>query len=388
MAEKLSWTDLRRQLAKRAGVSEKEAGSFLSALNNQIIAGLKSEQSVKINGLGTFKLQAVAPRKSVNVSTGEAIVIDGYNKVVFSPEASVKEQVEKNNGLRVTGDGLRMTGDGLQEKEAIDPLKKLGEQAEEIVGLLGELGQSPEKGRRTKDKGQRTKDDGQRTKDKGLRTKNVKKATKKHIEPVVEEVKPVEPVVEEVKTVVEEVKPVVEPKKKERKKKEPKKYHFWRDTLICVVILLMLLFGGYFFMRSQMTEWLESLKTEKVESGKGLPVTGDGLQDTETVAPIVEEPKAEKPEQVEEVKYVGFYKTEEMHKDSRLAWMAKRYYGNKIYWVYIYDANKDKLSNPNFIKTGTPIRVPKLTEEQKDTTLLSTRKTMERLKKEAEERSR
>ena len=94
MAEKLSWTELRRSLASRAGVSEKTAGIFLNAFTAQLIAGLKSDKQVKINGLGTFKLQAVSPRKSVNVSTGEEITIAGYNKVVFTPEAGVKELVE------------------------------------------------------------------------------------------------------------------------------------------------------------------------------------------------------------------------------------------------------------------------------------------------------
>ena len=81
-------------MAVRGGVSEKTAGVFLNGLINQLIAGLKSDKQVKINGLGMFKLQAVAPRKSVNVSTGEEIRIEGYNKIVFLPEAGLKELVE------------------------------------------------------------------------------------------------------------------------------------------------------------------------------------------------------------------------------------------------------------------------------------------------------
>ena len=95
MAEnKLSWTELRRALAARAGVSEKEATAFLNAFQTQLIEALKTDKQVKVNGLGTFKLQAVAPRKSVNVKTGEEITIEGYNKIAFVPEAGVKELVE------------------------------------------------------------------------------------------------------------------------------------------------------------------------------------------------------------------------------------------------------------------------------------------------------
>ena len=95
MADKLSWTELRRLLANRAGVSEKEANLFLNAFNTQIVEALKQDKQVKINGLGTFKLQSVAPRKSVNVTTGEEIIIEGYNKIAFAPEVGVKELVEK-----------------------------------------------------------------------------------------------------------------------------------------------------------------------------------------------------------------------------------------------------------------------------------------------------
>ena len=84
MADKLSWTELRRALAVRAGVSEKKAGAFLQAFQVQLVEALKQDKQVKINGLGTFKLQAVAPRKSVNVKTGEEITIPGYNKIVTS----------------------------------------------------------------------------------------------------------------------------------------------------------------------------------------------------------------------------------------------------------------------------------------------------------------
>ena len=74
---------------------------------------------------------------------------------------------------------------------------------------------------------------------------------------------------------------------------------------------------------------------------------------------------------------------EPMHKNSRLAWMAMRYYGAKIYWPYLYDANKDCINNPNDIEVGTPIRVPRLTEAQLDTTLESTIVTLQYLREQA-----
>ena len=362
MAEKLSWTELRRAIAARAGVSEKTAGAFLNALTSQLLEGLRTDKTVKINGLGTFKLQAVAPRKSVNVKTGEEIVIPGYNKIAFTPEVGVKELVER--GTEVGSETTDVV------RSEIDPLKKLGEQAEEIVDLLADLGQDPKKGERLKVKGE---------------------SEEPEQEPIVEpEPEPVveEPIVEP-EPVVVEPKPIVEAPEKPKKQ-----YHFVRDLLICVVVLLVLLFGGYFFLRSQLSRWMESLAEPKVET----PVVTEPVQEPEPVVidtvvpePAVEEPVVEpvvEPEPVQEEPYAELITIEEMHEASRLTWMAKRYYGDKKYWPYLYDANRDVIVNPSRIKVGTPIRVPKLTKAQRDTTNAETKARLEALRIEAEEACR
>ena len=66
--------------------------------------------------------------------------------------------------------------------------------------------------------------------------------------------------------------------------------------------------------------------------------------------------------------YPNLITVEAMHEGSRLTWMSKRFYGKKVYWPYLYDANRDVIDNPNNIDTGTPLRVPKLTKAQMDTT--------------------
>lgn len=303
MEEKLSWTELRRVVATRANVNAKQANAFFNALQAQLVEALKRDKLVRVNGLGTFKVQPVAPRKSVNVTTGEEIIIEGYNKVVFVPEAGLKELVEK---------------------ETIDPLKKLGAQAEEIVDILGELGQSP----------------------KGEETPKPEEPEK------TEEPKVVEPKVEEPE--VEEPEPVIVTK-------APKKqYHFVRDTLICVVILLLLLLVGYFFFRHQITGWIEDMMKDqpaKTELVTTVPETSPAPELT-----VHEE------EPVPEWTYSELLLTEEITPGSRLAWIAKKHYGDKIYWPYLYAANKDRLTNPSHITIGTPIRVPKLTPADRDTT--------------------
>ena len=358
---KLSWTELRRALAERAGVSDKEANAFLNAFNAQLVAALKSDKQVKVNGLGTFKLQAVAPRKSVNVTTGEQITIEGYNKVAFVPEAGVRELVEKGE---VRSEGVKELRN---EGEAVDPLKKLGAQAEEIVDILGELGQD------VKSEGVKEK------RSKGVKTP--KKKTKKKAkveepkvkdpvvvsEPVVEEpVVESEPIVVVEPVVVAKPEPVVvEPKSPEKPEKPKKKYHFMRDTLICVVILLMVLLVGYFFLRNQLSGWINELVNPTETE-----LRSEGVKELRSEEPVSIQPE-EEPVTVatpEAWTFDEILLTEEIAEGSRLAWIAKKHYGDKAYWPYIYAANKDHITNPSVIIVGTPIRVPKLNAAMRDTT--------------------
>ena len=330
-------------MANRAGVTEKEANLFLNAFNAQLVEALKSDKQVKINGLGIFRLQTVAPRKSVNVASGEEITIGEYNKIAFVPEAGVKELVEK---------GLQPSAITNKAAEPVDPIQKLGAQAEEIVDLLGELGQG------TKEPSAVSNQPAEKPKAKKAKTKAKAEEPKAEIEePSAVSIQPSEPVVEEPSAVsIQPSEPVVEEPKAEEPKEAPKKqYHFMRDTLICVVILLMLLLVGYFFLRTQISSWIESLMKDEPK--------------VEMVAePVVEEPEIVIVEEPEEWTYDELLLTENIAEGSRLAWISKKYYGNKVYWPYLYEANKDHIDNPSLITVGTPIRVPKLSAAEKDTT--------------------
>ena len=81
-SNRLTWQELRKAVVEYTNCSEQEADRFLDALLESIIEGLKQDKQVKIKGLGVFTLKAVAPRKSVNIATGEHIIIDGYNKSI------------------------------------------------------------------------------------------------------------------------------------------------------------------------------------------------------------------------------------------------------------------------------------------------------------------
>jgi len=82
-------------IAKKHKITVKDAEKFVSAMFDVMNEGLKTDKLVKVKGLGTFKVQAVKPRESVNVNTGERVLIEGHDKVSFTPDATMKELVNK-----------------------------------------------------------------------------------------------------------------------------------------------------------------------------------------------------------------------------------------------------------------------------------------------------
>ena len=86
--EKLTLQNIIDAFVEQTGLSKKGADTIARTFFDVIVEGLNEDGQVKINGLGTFKVVEVAERESVNVNTGERIVIGGYKKVTFTPADS------------------------------------------------------------------------------------------------------------------------------------------------------------------------------------------------------------------------------------------------------------------------------------------------------------
>lgn len=87
-------SELSSVLVAKYGLSQKEADAFVVQMFDVINSGLQSsDKQVKVKGLGTFKIQSVNARESIDVNTGERIVIEGRNKISFTPETSLKNRV-------------------------------------------------------------------------------------------------------------------------------------------------------------------------------------------------------------------------------------------------------------------------------------------------------
>lgn len=307
--EKLTWLELRKAVAEYANISEQEAGQFLNALLNGVVEGLKVDKQVKVKGLGSFSLKAVAPRKSVNIATGETFTIEGYNKLTFSAESLLKESVEKRLEQPQTGAILTELNN--------DPLKKLGEQADEIVDILAELGQA---------------------------------VSKPSLE--VEELSEVPDIPEVAEIPEDEVKEVLIEAPKEPVNKPTCKCHKWVCWVIFAVILLGIAGTGLYF-RETITQWWQCVQ--------------DCQQVTEEIVieEVIEEP-VKVPLANQPREYVNFIGIERVGQDSRLAWIAYKYYAQKDLWVFIYEANRDLIKDPTYIRPGQHIRIPELSEEYRN----------------------
>lgn len=470
MADKMSMTDLRRAVMVRTGATEQEISTFHNALKEQIVEALRKDKQVKINGLGTFRLQAIAPRKSVNIATGETITIEGYNKLTFVPEVSIKELVG-NNPLSEEKPSPKTQTANKQADSAFDPIKKLGEQADEIVDILATLGQGPkaeqpiatphpaeeieqpismleeeeslptEEAEQPIEEKQPAEEEQQEEPiqptetplpvstpaieetseqstepsssvstpaaegkptptletTEATETEQKVEATEKETPIAVKVVAPKQPQQPEEKKEPEKAIEIVPPEthqptakmqttaKAEKTEKPKKKYHFLRDTLICVCCLLLLLVGGFIFLREALSQWVDSLNNGSSANTEVAIIPADTVATaiTDTVDSIAVQTMPT------ELVYSEFITTEQVRDGSRLAQIARRQYGpDKIdLWVYIYDANKDRLSNPNDIKVGTELRIPKLSNRQMDLTDPTTQEEIKQLKAQIQSRT-
>ena len=106
---KIGLAELAVALVKEHSLSTKDAEAFIQRFSDVLNDGLHHEKQVKVKGLGTFKVTNVSARESVDVNTGKRIVIDSRSKISFTPEASLRELVNKPFSqfeTVVVGDGV------------------------------------------------------------------------------------------------------------------------------------------------------------------------------------------------------------------------------------------------------------------------------------------
>ena len=93
--DRISIQEIAAILTVKSGLKKKDAERFATTLFEVVKDGLESERLVKVKGLGTFKVIDIEARESVNVNTGERVLIEGHEKISFTPDATMKELVNK-----------------------------------------------------------------------------------------------------------------------------------------------------------------------------------------------------------------------------------------------------------------------------------------------------
>ncbi|MGN0239942.1 MAG: HU family DNA-binding protein [Paludibacteraceae bacterium] len=432
--EKITIVDLRKAIAKQTEIEEAQVNAFLNQLIATIKDGLRKDKLVKISGLGTFKLQWVEPRKSVNISTGEPIVIEGYQKLSFTPEQSVKERINEPYAdlAPVILDEQGNAIEGQMPKA--DPMQKFDEQALEIKDILADLGadltQEEPAATETKvdepivesnEESAIEESAAEIVETPAVETPEVEapKVEEPEVEtpeveaPKVEEPKVETPEVEapkveepEVETPEVEVPKVEEPEvetpkaaevsseKRSKEEKKEKPFRGWLVAIITVLSLIILLFICGLFLQNKIEEWADMLNgkigveetmldyedysSDAVSSSANTVVLSNDSANTEAVTDSATAENGDSSALAEDSKplpktdfykeriYTEFIGFETVREGSRLTWIAKKFYDNKELWVFIYEANREKIKDPSTVTVGMQLKIPALPDELSD----------------------
>ena len=160
--ERISIQDLSAILVDKCGLKKKEAERFASVAFEVVKDGLKEDRQVKIKGLGTFKVVNIESRESINVNTGERVVIEGHSKISFTPDSTMKELVNKpfsqfdtvvlNEGVYFDDMGQTETDEETTDVESVTSVEKQSvsepelDQIQEKVSVLEKVEEVVEEG--------------------------------------------------------------------------------------------------------------------------------------------------------------------------------------------------------------------------------------------------
>lgn len=328
--------DIAKLLVEKHKMSMAIADDFLQNMVEVINDGLLQDRIVKIKGFGTFKLQEVKERSSVNVNTGERVVIAAHDKITFTPDAVMRDMVNKPfahfETVIVDGNDTPAPKKEEVKKEEVKPVEE---------------------------------------------PKKVEEPQKE--EPKKEEPKPVE------EPKKEEPKPVEEPKKEEPQKVEPKKVEepkvevevkeepvaeesssklkYVVAGVICAVVLCV---AGYFASNkggeAQQPQKVEVAKTQQEEAAKKAQAETQAQTQAQAQQAQAQQAQAEdfdKYNKDARVKYgaysiVGVDTIVTVYKGQTLKGISKAYLGPGME-CYVEAFNETKE-----VKAGDKVRIPKL----------------------------
>jgi nucleoid DNA-binding protein/nucleoid-associated protein YgaU len=296
MSEKINLQDLTALLAEKASITKKDAEQFLRDCFEVMNEALINDKLLKIKDLGTFKLLLTSDRESVDVVSGERVLIPAHYKATFSPDKSLAETVNEPFALFEAVE--------LSEDITVDP-----EDLEDSENSENQENESKE-----------------------------------------------EPVEEELEASIEEVLPApgepqtgMEIELPEEKMVIPA----WAIGAIAVIVLAIACF--FIFMNPWGRKASDKPQQTVVQTTMLPPVDTDSVLLSGDSAGYENSSKAEvEPEQTE----IPENKIVRIRSGDRLARIAEKEYGNKAFWIYIYEENKNSIKNPDILPLGLELVIP------------------------------
>ncbi len=401
MNEKMTFPELVDAVAAATETSKKVSESFLKELFSTIADTLRGGDNVKVKGLGVFKLIIVEARKSVNVNTGEEMEIPSHRKVSFLPDKALADAIN----MPFASFETVVLSDELTDED----LKKMSDVDEHPA----EEGEEPQ-GKPTPPPFTQKADDGNKDEEPKKAAGNV--VAEKEVEEAVAADETAEAELE-VETAVNDLMEADEQHKETDADNEPAPEieadnatedrndvteekttevdgrsiaHFDNEDdeeeeylpqpakdngsfmrgfvwgAVTMFLIYMLVGGGIYLYKTTVAN--DKIEQSEVEDSldavqEAVPLAADGATTADSVAAVPEQkpaaaenvsPKVEEPAKVD--KPVVRYDT--ITRTKFLTRLAKKYYGNSDFWVYIYEENKAKIKNPNTISPGTVVVIP------------------------------
>lgn len=346
--------DLAGLLAEYTGKDKNSSERFLREFIAVVSEGVYTDKLVKVKGLGTFKIIPVEKRESIHVNTGERFVIPEHYKFSFLPDKELRELVNKPFSFFETTE-LRENVDFTDMDVVLDEPDIKETEDESIEEMIPEEKHLPEEEPVVfSEEGSAVppeedpvvfseEEPAGQPEDEGMDT----------LEPVVDERSdssgPDSPS-EEVETGPDA----------ERKKPRTK-----RIAVVSMFVFLLMLFNiglylnrTYFFEKEK-----EPLRIDTVFP-KGETVATEAVPDTTIVfanedsSQTVGETTVENPEVEPEAVSPKVIARVKIEPGSRLTLISLKYYGSKLFWVYLYEYNRAVITDPNNVPIGTVIEVP------------------------------
>lgn len=402
MNERLTIQDLIDLLAAKHSMTKKDAEAFVKEFFLLIEQALENERTVKIKGLGTFKLVDVDSRESVNVNTGERFKIKGHTKVSFTPDTNLRDTINKpfaHFETVILNDNTILDDTPVEEAEEEEVAEEMVVQTAEIKNNVlpikdshtaSEIVENVIEEEGIIDKVNEPVFDNKSIEEDPIEVRQFESLNQEEV--TAEAIIAQELQKAKLKPIASNV--ILESNDTLKKEKSPVPY------LITIIIIVLFLCGGvvlfiYFpdmFTFSPKKNTIDApLTVQPVEPEAVLPDTAlykdkvletnpDITQEKEVIQskPIVnketnnsktenkivqKQPSPPVYPDSASYKITGTKTSYTIKEGETLTRVSLRFYGTKAMWPYIVKHNPNVIKNPNHVPYGTTIKIPELTKE-------------------------